>query len=238
MNLTILGSDTIAGDTECSAYLIKIQREYLLLDCGPGTYIQLIKSRIDLDLLKYIFITHTHVDHLNDLFALLWRFMFGINRKTPLRIFGPREFKKFFNFSIKLYPQIAKVKFQLNISELHNQNINLGKIKVITREVLHTKFSNAYRTEHNNKSIVYSGDTDYCDNIINLSKNADILIIECSMPDKKKVDGHLTPSLCGKIAKLSNVKKLILDHRYPECKSAETISAIKKYFKGDLLIYN
>ena len=49
-----------------------------------------------------------------------------------------------------------------------------------------------------------------------ISKNADLLILECSHPDGMKAKGHLTPSLCGKIAAKANAKKLVLTHFYPE----------------------
>ena len=55
-------------------------------------------------------------------------------------------------------------------------------------------------TDSNGKSIVYSGDTDYCPELIELADNCDLLILECSFPDDMKVEGHLTPSEAGKIA--------------------------------------
>lgn len=238
MELKILGSGTIAGKGNCSSYLIKIGDRFILLDCGPGAYAQLIKSGINMENLMSIFITHTHVDHVNDLPALLWRFMYGTRRKNPLTIFGPKGFKKFFIGITRQYPQIKNTKFSIKIGELSNRGIRLGNIKVISKQVAHAKYSNAYRIEFNKKSIVYSGDTDYCDEIVELAKNADILILECSMPDDKKSQGHLTPKLCSKIASLARVKKLVLTHFYPDCERINIISIIKKSkeFKGGIEI--
>lgn len=236
MQLTILGSGSIAVNRNCSAYLIKVKNNHLLLDCGAGAYKQLITSGIDLEKIGSIFITHTHVDHVNDFQALLWRYMYGSKRKKQLNIYGPKGFKRFFSNLVKLYPQFSNTKFRLRINELDNISTKIGAVKVIAKRVRHTKYSNAYRVEYNKKSIVYSGDTDYCDEIIELSKNADILILECSMPDDKKAKGHLTPMLCSKIASMANVKKLVLTHFYPECEKLNLRLIIQKEFKGDIVI--
>ena len=98
----------------------------------------------------------------------------------------------------------------------------------------HTKNSVSYRIEHNNKSIIYSGDTDYSNEIIKISKNADLLILECSFP--YKAEGHLTPSLCGKIAAKANVKKLVLTHFYPECDKVDIKKQCGKEFNGKIVL--
>ena len=76
----------------------------------------------------------------------------------------------------------------------------------------------------------------YCKNVVELGRDADILILECSMLDKKKVDGHLTPSLCGRIADESNCKKLVLTHFYPSCDKIDAVSVCKKYYRGKIII--
>ena len=90
------------------------------------------------------------------------------------------------------------------------------------------------RIEYNNKSIVYSGDTDYSDEIIKISKNADLLILECSFP--YKTEGHLTPSLCGRIAANANAKKLVLTHMYPECDKVDMKKLCGKEFSGKIVL--
>ena len=94
----------------------------------------------------------------------------------------------------------------------------------------------AYRVESDGKSVVYTGDTDYCDEAIELAQNADILIIECSFPDALKSEGHLTPRLSGKIAKQANVKKLVLTHLYPVCDDSQIMEEAEKEFDNEIVI--
>ncbi len=98
----------------------------------------------------------------------------------------------------------------------------------------HTDSSVSYRIEYNGKAIVYSGDTDYSGEIIKISKNADLLILECSFP--YKAEGHLTPDLCGKIAAKANAKKLVLTHFYPECELIDIKKQCSKEYNGKIVL--
>ncbi|WP_242840659.1 MBL fold metallo-hydrolase [Clostridium hydrogeniformans] len=62
--------------------------------------------------------------------------------------------------------------------------------------------------------MTYCTDTGYCKNALRLSKDADILITECSMKTNEVSDNpiHLNPELSAKIAKESDVKNLFLMH--------------------------
>jgi ribonuclease BN (tRNA processing enzyme) len=84
--------------------------------------------------------------------------------------------------------------------------------------------------------VVYSGDTDYSENLIALSKDADVLICESAVPDDFRVKGHLTPSLAGDIATRAGVKKLILTHFYPECDNADIEFEVRKAYDGPLVL--
>ena len=41
------------------------------------------------------------------------------------------------------------------------------------------------------------------------------LLTECSLPDDRPIDIHLTPSRAGELAKLAGAGKLVLTHFYP-----------------------
>ncbi|MFB0521392.1 MAG: MBL fold metallo-hydrolase, partial [Desulfatiglandales bacterium] len=85
-------------------------------------------------------------------------------------------------------------------------------------------------------TVVYSGDTGYCDEIIDLAQGADLLILESSFPDGKGIFGHLTPSEAGDIAKRSGVKRLLLTHFYPECLRSNIESQCRKTYQGELIL--
>jgi ribonuclease BN (tRNA processing enzyme) len=101
----------------------------------------------------------------------------------------------------------------------------------------HISESVGYRIEFKDgKSMAISGDTDYCQNIIDLALEVDLLVLECSFPDGKKVEGHLTPSLAGKIALESRCKKLLLTHLYPICDQFDILSQCRQVYQGQIIL--
>lgn len=66
------------------------------------------------------------------------------------------------------------------------------------------------------RKIVYSGDTRPSERIIELSKDADVLIHEATLSDdlleRAKEEGHSTPSEAAQVALKANVKLLFLTH--------------------------
>jgi ribonuclease BN (tRNA processing enzyme) len=85
-------------------------------------------------------------------------------------------------------------------------------------------------------SLFYSGDTGYSPKITKFAKNADIGIIECSHPDEHAIEGHLTPSQTGKIAKEADIKHLVVTHIYPENDTASLLDRIRNYYSGKITI--
>jgi ribonuclease Z len=76
------------------------------------------------------------------------------------------------------------------------------------------------------KKIVYSGDTKSCRNLIKISKNADLLILDCTYFDDLEERNHMNLEQAIDIAKKSDVKKIILTHisrRYQDEKELERI---------------
>ena len=101
----------------------------------------------------------------------------------------------------------------------------------------HTEISLGYRiTDSRGRSVVYSGDTDFCESLVELAKGADVLICESAFPDDLKVSGHLTPSLAGEIAEEAEVKKLVLTHFYPECEGTDLAEQCRKTYQGPLVL--
>ena len=240
MKLTILGSGTAAPilNRNCAGYILEINRKKLLFDSGAGTIRRLLELKVDMFDIDYIFYTHLHNDHINDLGAIIWSNNYGGIRKRPLNLYGPYGFKKYYNILLKKLLKPTKLYFDIYIKELKKSEIKINNITIKTYPVIHssTTKSVAYRIEHKDKTLVYAGDVDYCNEIIEIAKNADFLLIECSLPNNKKMEGHLTPSLAGKSASKANVKTLILTHFTPEVLKTNIKKDCSKEFKGKIIL--
>lgn len=240
MRLTILGSGTAAPllDRSNAGYLLKIGNLKILLDSGAGTTRRLLEVKADLSDIDHIFYTHLHNDHINDLGAIIWSNNYGLKRKKALNLYGPKGLNEHYKVLVNKLLKPHKLYFDVNIKELKDSEIKIGNIIIKTFQTRHsdTVKSIIYRIEHSKKIFVYTGDTDYCSEAIKAAENADFLLTECSTPDENREEGHLTPSLAGKIAKEANVKTLVLTHFYPEVLKSDIKKKCSRHFKGRIIL--
>ncbi len=92
MTVTILGNNSAlpAYDRHPTAQVVALLRTSLLLDCGEGTQLQMIRFGIRWSKISHIFISHLHGDHFYGLPGLL-NSMSLLGRTAPLFISGPPQ---------------------------------------------------------------------------------------------------------------------------------------------------
>ena len=211
----------------------------LLIDSGPGALRKMLEVGItyqDPDLLLY---THIHPDHVSDLVPILFACKYAdLPRKKDLLCAGGPGFKSYFEKLSCLYGHwIAPGSYQLTVKEIPQEGLTYRDLKISSKPMAHISESVGYRIDFKDgKSMAISGDTDYCQNIIDLGFEADLLVLECSFPDGKKLEGHLTPSLAGRIALESHCKRLLLTHLYPVCDQFDIVDQYKKIYGGELIL--
>jgi ribonuclease BN (tRNA processing enzyme) len=162
-------------------------------------------------------------------------------RQVPLTVAGGWGFSDFFAGLRSVYGKgIELAPGLLKIIEFDNKSRDFrqfSKFSVASAPVEHNPESIAYRvTSAGGHSVVYSGDTDYSENLIALANGADLLICESALPDSLRVKGHLTPSVAGKIASLARVKKLVLTHFYPECDQVDMVAECRRTYSGPVVL--
>ncbi len=241
MKLTILGSGTaiVTARRGPSGYLIKIEDKTLLLDSGSGTLKKIAEASSSFKEIDYAFYTHLHPDHVTDLISLLFALRIPSNYKSKdLTVFGPTGIKEFHQKLTKVFNYVIEPRgYELTINELSNSLLDFENFRLKSSLVKHHDNSLAYRVESKDgKSIVYSGDTDYCESIIDLARDADVLLLECSYPKHITVDGHLNSTLAGRIARESNCKKLVLTHFYPLRDDDDILGQCKDEFSGEIVL--
>lgn len=211
----------------------------VLIDSGSGTLRRMLEVNItylDIDLLLY---THIHPDHVIDLVPILFASKYGdAPREKDLICLGGPGFKRYFNRVQRIYGSWIESKaYRLTIKDLTSRPLRFRHMKIFSKPMAHMPESIGYRIElKSGKSIAVSGDTDYCANLIDLASGVDVLVLECSFPDEKKMEGHLTPTLAGRIASESRCKRLLLTHFYPICDQSDILQACRKVFQGEVIL--
>ena len=239
--LILLGSGTgIPSLMRGSPGLLLIsENSKVLIDSGPGILRRMLKVGVtyrDIDLLLY---THIHPDHISDLIPILFACKYPyLPRQKELIALGGPGFKHYFDRLKNLYWQWVEPKtYHLAVKETSEQPILFQDLKIFSKPMAHISESVGYRIEFNDgRSIAISGDTDYCESVITLSSEVDLLVLECSFPEGNKVEGHLTPSLAARIALESRAKRLLLTHLYPMCDQFDLLKQCGRTYKGEIIV--
>ncbi len=186
--------------------------------------------------LKIAFLTHLHSDHtigLPDLLLTPW----VLERDVPLELYGPTGTKHLADNIVEAYK--ADIDYRIKGLEPANENgwkVNTHEfeetgtvytdslVKVEAFKVAHGSWTNAfgYRFTTPDKTIVISGDTRPCENILTYSRNADILIHEVYSYNrwtkrnefwkKYHAANHTSTLELGELASKAKPGKLVLYH--------------------------
>ncbi len=211
-----------------TGWYIGIGLDSLLFDIGGGVLHKMLGDGIDI--LKkptHLFISHFHPDHCSDIIQLMQgRVVAERTNVNELFVSGPEGLEDFCSDifrGVKKWFQTKDLVYEiLNLNEVKQGEVSEGKDWKVTCAPIEHFNGVCYRLDVNGKSIVYSGDMTYDENISKLGKDADIAILECSYPDRQSLKGaHLCPEDIGKLAKLGNFKKVVLTHMYPACEGRE-----------------
>lgn len=245
VKITILGSGTCVPSLNRSAcsVLMETGGAKLLFDSGPGTMRRLLETGTEILDISYLFYSHFHPDHTGELVPMLFAMKYPEwnRREKHLNIIAGKGFRRFYQNLKSAYGDWIELGPEtVDITELDNQSFDalvLEIFKVDSAPVEHNPESIAYKiTGTGGRSVVYSGDTDFSENLIKLAKDTDTLICESALPDAMKVKGHLTPSEAGKIASSAGVEKLVLTHLYPDCDTVDIEKECRKTYNGPLLL--
>jgi len=170
---------------------------------------------IDHEQVTDLVVTHFHPDHVSGI-PLFLMDMWLRGRKTPLDIYGlPHALDRFENlmndFSWMNWPEFFPVTFNRLPSKELYLAIETDSFKLYTSEVRHMIPTIGLRFElASGKVLAYSCDTAPCDEVVNLSQNADLLIHEAS----GEFFGHTSSTQASEIALKAKAKELCLIH-YP-----------------------
>ena len=241
MEITILGSGTAVPDKERGSPGIAVRSDdtLLLMDLGAGTLYRAVRFGVDVNRVDAVLLSHLHPDHTGDLVPLLFAFLSPEwSRDETLTIFGPAGLQEFFRNLEAAYGRwIEPQGYRLEIEVLHGGSASLKGVNLRTCPVRHGPRAVAYEiTDASMRRLVYSGDTGYFDELAVFAKDADLLILECSLPEGEEQPGHLTPSEAGRIAGKAQCGRLLLTHFFPACRGQDLLTPCQRFYDGPITL--
>jgi len=247
----------------------------ILLDCPPSVTLQLMRAQIPWRDIDTILVSHLHMGHCLGIPFLVYLYA-SMHREHELTIIGPPGLRAFvdsvLSHTTTLPKELKERPYPLSILELEAEDpasfdLN-ASIRIRSAPLKHTKLNLGYRLELDYGrpvTIVYSGDTAPCANLITLAEEADLLVMDCTFEhntnqlhapgeiwedaDMTVVEycgfrGHTTAKQAGEVARMARVKKLVLTHLHGT-RAREEYSVIRRMleearseFEGDVLFPN
>ncbi len=241
MQLTILGSGTNLHPTRAAAGYLVHTDQTMLLDFGPRTLSNLLKTGIDRHRITHILFSHFHADHFSDFityfFDALIYMKHGGGWRPDLTVIGPRGTKTLFRSIMATFPGFSDPPFKVHLKEVTDRAFQIGDTRITPRRIVHVPDLNSvgYRIEYKKKTLVYSGDAQYCDSLIRLCQNADAAVLDCSFPATKPGPVHMHAGECGQVAEEAGVDRLVLSHFYPPADRADVNAQAAEHFCGTVI---
>jgi len=227
MQVTFLGTGVSITSPKRSSpgILLVLDERHILLDAGPGTVRTLTEMGYSASRIHNILLTHLHLDHAGDYATLVCDRAF--TTRETLQACGPIGLERHSSILFtQLYPELASTLGcydYLRIKEARQGPVvEEARWRAYCAPTEHAD-GIAYRIESEGRSLLHSGDTEPCQSLVELGREVDLAILECSFPDMASLKGrHLYPTTAAELATRMNAKKLVLTHMYPECDGRET----------------
>jgi ribonuclease BN (tRNA processing enzyme) len=270
-----------------TASLLVVDGEPYVIDCGYGTLRALVQSGTGFLNVGNIFLTHLHDDHTADLVALLSH-QWTQGRVKPTTVYGPHGTDKLVeaanlfsqaNSEIRSVDEARSVLpsdlFKGMVVQAMAQPVTVLKTAALTITAIeNTHYPDeskakmahralAYRFEAADRSVVFSGDTAYSTNLVQLAKGAEVLVCEAMNVEvtrknfdervkrgyyadnpegvwKHIADTHTSVEDAGRMAAEAGVKTLVLNHILPgaltELPDSDYIASAAKHFNGTIVV--
>ncbi len=221
LTLTVLGCGSSIPSAERlppAYHVLTADGQRWLLDAGAGCSFRLAQAgHRDADLDR-LFISHTHQDHIAGLLPLLQGLgsVEGAARQRPLPIHGPEAVQEYLDRTISL-GLVSAPPFPIEFNRLDDGDSFLtGPLKAHVRLMHHSRPSLGLRLEIDGVVFVYSADTGPCAAMLEIARDAGLLLMEASFPAGQDSEYHLTTAQAGDIAHRAGVHSLLLTHLFPD----------------------
>jgi ribonuclease BN (tRNA processing enzyme) len=270
-----------------AANAVIVDGQPYVVDCGYGALRGLVQAGIRPAEVATIWLTHLHNDHTTDVAAILSHQMTG-GPPPSTTVLGPYGTADLVKGAIAFFKGDVEIRIVDEGRQARPETLFRGRDleasatpvevfrdeRVTVKAVENTHFpdrakarmpyrSLAYRFDTATRSIVFSGDTAPSPGLVELARNADLLVCEAmdvaqharlaeqarqaiaagneNSVARHVAETHSTTEDVGKMAAEAKVKTVVLSHLLPggnpgELPETAYIDAVRKHFDGQVIV--
>jgi ribonuclease BN (tRNA processing enzyme) len=281
------GGPGVGLDRSETASAVVVDGVPYLVDCGYGTMRALVASGMGYQPVSTVFLTHLHDDHTADLAAMLAHQWTG-SKAAPTNVYGPYATERTVKGAIDFFRANVEIRtidegrtakpeemFFGHDADVGNEPVRVfADERVVVTAATNTHYperfvarmqhrSLGYRFETSTRSICFSGDTAYSENIVRLARGADVFV--CEVLDHRAYENnmarareataagnvestfrhvaetHVTPAGAGRMAREAGVGMVVLNHQVRgQAAQGFTISSfidgVRAEFDGQVIV--
>lgn len=219
--LTVLGKSPSWQDLDgaCSGYLVEVDKQALLIDCGNGVFAKL-RRHSAYEQVEDVVISHFHADHVLDLVPFAYALSYGPPvRHTRPTLHAPPGARAALRRLCGSWGSETLVEDAFEVCEYDPAaELGVGAARLRFQPLPHYTPSNAIelRAGGSDGRLVYSADCGPNDRLGSFARGASLLLIEATMldpdPPCDEPPGHLTSAQAGEIGREARVDRLVLTH--------------------------
>jgi ribonuclease BN (tRNA processing enzyme) len=251
MRLTVVGcSGSFPGpESPASSYLLQVDdtdgRTWnVVLDLGNGA-LGPLQAHVRLQDVDAVLLSHLHADHCLDLcgYYVALKYAPSGPRHGRIPVWGPKGTDRRMARAYDLNPSPGMSE-EFDFRTLDDAtHVDVGPLRILPRRVNHPVEAYGFRIEGpstaqpgERRTLVYTGDTDSCLEVEELSQGADLLLSEAAFHEGRDFARgiHLTGRRAGELAAKADVKRLVLTHLPPWNDPALTIEEARSAFDGPI----
>jgi ribonuclease Z len=244
--------------------LVSAGDQRFCVDAGSGVGVQLVRAGLRPYDWPRVLVTHHHSDHTIDLgHLLITRWIVGQN--APFEVWGPagtrRQMEKLLDYldwdiEVRRAHMQDRPRPRLAVTEIEEGRLmEIGGVTVSAFLVEHDPVRPAFgfRFDAGGRSLVISGDTRPCENLVRWSHGVDILVHECCEMAKTswspgcgwpslaaKIEDlssyHTQPADLGRVAAEAAAKRLVVTHLMPGSVPDEIHAAAAARYPGPVVV--
>jgi ribonuclease BN (tRNA processing enzyme) len=204
-----------------TCFLVEHAAGAFLIDCGASSMVAIRKAGIDPNSIDTIFITHLHGDHFAGLPFFLLDAQLYSKRTRPLTIAGPYGVEeRLMQAQEVLFPGSSetKLKFDKQVIEIApSEKRDVAGVAVAAYPMRHPCGAPplGLRLTIDGKTVAYTGDTEWNEDIIPLGRDTDLFVVECLFHEKQ-IPHHLSYATIKKNVDRIGARRVVLTHFGPE----------------------
>lgn len=219
-----------------SCYVVEHDGFSLLVDLGSGAFGALL-AHADPAAVDAVYLSHLHADHCLDIAPfIVWHRYSGQSSGLPLPLYAPVGADR--RLALAYDDDGAPIDDVFDVMAMSAGSWELGPFQVTTARTAHPVECYAVRLSAGGRSLVYTGDTGPCPEVVDLATGADVLLAEAAYPEVEGLPPglHLTGRQAGEHAAEAGVGRLLLTHVPAWVDDDGQLAAARAVFRASELV--